>query len=78
MGDATNIVKSDDPAVGLIPAYQVLDWSSALRLGKYNFKFGVNNLADKTYFTVCTNEYPCPGLSPFIGRSFYLGFGARV
>lgn len=75
--DASNAVKSDDPAVGLIPAYQVLDWSSALHLGKYNFKFGVNNLADKRYFTVRTNEYPGPGIIPAIGRSFYIGFGAR-
>lgn len=76
-GDATNTLKSDDPAVGLIPAYQVLDWSSAIHLGKYNFKFGVNNLADKRYFTVRTNEYPGPGIIPAIGRSFYLGLGAK-
>jgi Fe(3+) dicitrate transport protein len=76
-GDATNAVQSPDPAVGLIPAFQVLDWSSAIHLGKYNFKFGVNNLADKRYFTVRTNEYPGPGIIPAIGRSFYIGFGAK-
>ncbi len=76
-GDATNTEKSDDPAVGLIPAYQVLDWSSAVHLGKYNFKFGINNLADARYFTVRTNEYPGPGIIPAIGRSFYFGFGAK-
>jgi len=76
-GDATNIVSSSDPAVGLIPAYQVLDWSAALHFGKYNFKFGINNLADHRYFTVRTNEYPGPGIIPAIGRSFYVGFGAR-
>jgi len=73
-GDATNAVLSTDPAVGLIPAYQVLDWSSSLHLGKYNFKFGVNNLADARYFTLRTDG---PGIIPAIGRSFYLGFGAR-
>jgi Fe(3+) dicitrate transport protein len=76
-GDATNTVHSDDPAVGLIPAYQVLDWSASLHLDRYNIKFGVNNLADKRYFTVRTNEYPGPGIIPAIGRSFYVGFGAR-
>ncbi|MBD1364516.1 carboxypeptidase-like regulatory domain-containing protein [Mucilaginibacter sp. ZT4R22] len=76
-GDATNTVRSDDPALGLIPAYQVLDWSSSLRLGTYNFKFGINNLADARYFTVRTNEYPGPGIIPAIGRSFYVGFGAK-
>src|SRR5205807_1499636 len=29
-GDATNTVSITDPAVGLIPAYQVLDWSSSV------------------------------------------------
>jgi len=76
-GNATNTINSDDPAVGLIPAYQVLDWSSSIHLGKYNFKLGVNNLADKRYFTVRTNEYPGPGIIPAIGRSFYFGFGAK-
>jgi Fe(3+) dicitrate transport protein len=76
-GDATNTFQSDDPAVGLIPAYRVLDWSSSLRLRNYNFKFGVTNLADARYFTVRTNEYPGPGIIPAIGRSFYIGFGAK-
>ncbi|HEY8780095.1 MAG TPA: TonB-dependent receptor [Mucilaginibacter sp.] len=76
-GDATNTVRSDDPAVGIIPAYQVLDWSSAIHIGKYNFKFGINNLADAKYFTLRTNEYPGPGIIPAIGRSFYFGFGAK-
>jgi Fe(3+) dicitrate transport protein len=75
--DATNTVHSNDPAVGLIPAYKVLDWSASLYLNRYNFKFGINNLADKRYFTVRTNEYPGPGIIPAIGRSFYVGFGAR-
>jgi Fe(3+) dicitrate transport protein len=75
--DATNTVSSDDPAVGVIPAYQVLDWSASLHLNRYNIKFGVNNLADKRYFTVRTNEYPGPGIIPAIGRSFYVGFGAK-
>jgi len=74
--DATNTVSSNDPAVGLIPAYQVLDWSSSIHLGKYNFKLGINNVADKRYFTLRTDEYPGPGIIPAIGRSFYVGFGA--
>jgi len=75
--DATNTESGEDPAVGLIPAYRVLDWSSSVHLGKYNLKFGINNLADARYFTVRTNEYPGPGIIPAIGRSFYFGFGAR-
>lgn len=76
-GDASNAVKSDDPAVGLIPAYQVLDWSSTLKINRYNIKFSVNNLADKRYFTLRTSEYPGPGIIPAIGRSFAVGLGVR-
>jgi Fe(3+) dicitrate transport protein len=75
--DATNALSSPDPAVGLIPAYRVLDWSGKLTLNRYNLKFGVNNLADKRYFTIRTNEYPGPGIIPAIGRSFYFGIGAK-
>ncbi len=76
-GDATNQISgTDDPAVGLIPAYSLLDWSGSLKINKYNLKFGVNNLTDKQYFTKRTDEYPGPGIIPSIGRSFYVGIGA--
>ncbi|HEK21332.1 TonB-dependent receptor [Mucilaginibacter sp.] len=75
--DATNALSSPDPAVGLIRAYQVLDCSGKLTLNRYNLKLGVNNLADKRYFTIRTNEYPGPGIIPAIGRSFYFGIGAK-
>jgi Fe(3+) dicitrate transport protein len=77
-GDANNTVSSEDAIVGVIPAYTVLDWSASLRLpDNWNIKFGVNNLADKRYFTLRTDEYPGPGIIPSIGRSFYVSFGAR-
>ena len=37
----------------------------------------VNNIADKKYFTLRTDEYPGPGIIPSNGRSFYLGITAR-
>lgn len=77
-GDANNTILSDDAIAGVIPAYTVLDWSASVRLkDNWNIKFGVNNLADKRYFTLRTNEYPGPGIIPAIGRSFYVSFGAR-
>ena len=76
-GDANNTVSSTDAIVGIIPAYTVLDWSATLRLkGGWNVKAGVNNLTDKRYFTLRTDEYPGPGIIPAIGRSAYVSFGA--
>ncbi len=75
--DANNTVRSSDAAIGLIPAYRVMDWSSSLKIKRYNIKFGINNFADAKYFTKRTDEYPGPGIIPSIGRSFYIGVGAK-
>jgi len=75
--DANNTRFSPDAAVGVIPAYQVMDWSASLKIKNYNLKFGVNNLADKRYFTMRTDEYPGPGIITSVARNFYFGLGAR-
>ena len=76
--DANNTtIESADAEVGVIPAYTIMDWSASLRIKNYNIKAGVNNLADAHYFTFRTIEYPGPGIIPSIGRTFYIGFGAR-
>ena len=75
--DANNTVSSDDAIVGLIPAYQVMDWSTTVKIKKCTVKFGVSNLADTKYFNLRTDEYPGPGIIPAQGRSIYVGFGAK-
>ena len=63
---------------GLIPAYQVMDWSATYRfLKRYSLKVGVNNLSDSRYFTRRTGGYPGPGLIPGEGRSFYVTVGVK-
>lgn len=77
-GDASNSkTPSADAVAGIIPAYSVMDWSSMVHIRNYNIKFGINNLADHRYFTLRTGEYPGPGIIPSIGRSIYLGIGAK-
>ena len=72
-GDANNTIRSDDAVVGRIPAYTVLDWSGTVRVGdRWRIQAGLNNLADRKYFTRRTDEYPGPGIIPAIGRSGYL------
>ena len=76
-GDASNSITSEDPIVGYIPAYTILDLSGTYKIKNYAIKLGANNLADKSYFTRRTDEYPGPGIIPSIGRSIYLGFSAK-
>jgi Fe(3+) dicitrate transport protein len=76
-GDANNTEKSNDAIIGVIPAYQVMDMSATYKLGNFSIKGGLNNITDERYFTKRTDEYPGPGIIPSIGRTFYLGFGAK-
>lgn len=76
-GDATNAKMSSDPVAGYIPAYTVLDASFTYRLNKFSIKAGMNNIADKKYFTLRADEYPGPGIIPSIGRNFYVGISAK-
>lgn len=76
-GDATNAKLSSDPVAGYIPAYTVFDGSVTYRVKRYSFKAGMNNIANKNYFTLRADEYPGPGIIPSIGRSFYVGVSAK-
>ncbi len=77
--DAANTVYSaTDATVGIIPSYCVMDLSATYKfLKRFNIKAGLNNLANKKYFSLRTDEYPGPGIIPSQGRSFYVGIGAR-
>lgn len=76
-GDASNVKTSEDPVAGYIPSYTVLDCSATYKINNYSIKAGVNNIANKAYFTRRTDEYPGPGIIPAVGRSFYVGFTAK-
>jgi Fe(3+) dicitrate transport protein len=76
-GDATNTKISSDPVAGYIPAYTVLDAGVTYKVKRYSLKAGMNNIADKKYFTLRADEYPGPGIIPSIGRSFYVGISAK-
>ncbi len=64
---------SPNGLVGIIPSYSVVDISLAYKISKFELRFGVNNLTDKTYSTMRTDEYPGPGIIPSIGRMVYAG-----
>lgn len=76
-GDADNTVRSEDAVVGLVPAYTVMDLSATLAIGRmWRLQGGMNNLADRRYFTRRTDEYPGPGILPSAGRSVYVSLRA--
>ncbi len=75
-GDAGNTVYAVDGLVGKIPAYDLIDISASYKIKRYKFQLGLNNLADKQYFTLRTGEYPGPGIIPSTGRMIYAGISA--
>ena len=77
-GDPADTKFSPDGLVGLIPSYSVIDISAAYKISNYEFSLGVNNLTDKKYFTMRTDEYPGPGIIPSIGRMIYAGISLDI
>jgi len=78
--DANNTVSpTPNGQTGLIPAYQVMDLSASLKLGRrFSFRAGVNNLTDERYFTRRAGGYPGPGLLPADGRNGYMTVGVKL
>ena len=77
--DATNTKYNELGATGLVPSYQVWDFSFNWKvLTHYSVSGGVNNLTNKKYFTRRINMYPGPGILPADGRSFYLSLGIKL
>ena len=60
---------SPNGAVGLVPAYTVVDVNAAVQAtGWLRIRAGVNNLLDRQYFTKRPEFYPGPGIWPSDGR----------
>lgn len=74
--DATNapqdVLDNQRGIEGSIPAYKVMDFSAAYRLGRWRLEAGVNNLLNETYFTRRATGYPGPGIIPAEPRSVYM------
>lgn len=58
-------------AVGLVPAYGLLDISSTIRISRnFEIRVNVNNVTNKKYFTKRPMFYPGPGIWPSEGTGF--------
>jgi len=78
--DALNTVEPPvTGAVGLVPAYGLLDLSTGLRVFKgLDMKINLNNALDKQYFTKRPSFYPGPGIWPSEGRNVNVSFIVRI
>jgi Fe(3+) dicitrate transport protein len=65
-------------AVGLVPAYGLLDLNASYRLRNLMFRLSLNNLTDEQYFTKRPSFYPGPGVWPSDGRSVVLTVGVKI
>jgi Fe(3+) dicitrate transport protein len=70
--DATNAILTSTAVEGIIPSYQVADFSMAYKYKRYTFEASVNNLFNQMYYTRRAEGYPGPGIIPSDGRGFFL------
>ncbi len=70
---------SANGAVGLVPAYGLLDFNSTFNVSKnLTFKLNLNNATDKQYLTKRPSFYPGPGVWSSDGRSWSASISLKV
>lgn len=73
------ITPSPSGAVGIVPAYGLLDFNSSFLVYKnVKLRLNVNNITDKQYFTKRPSFYPGPGVWPSDGRSMNISLGFKL
>jgi Fe(3+) dicitrate transport protein len=79
--DALNTVQplKSTGAVGIVPAYGILDMNAAFRFSKnLEARINVSNITNKQYFTKRPLFYPGPGVWPSDGRNISMSFVIRI
>ncbi|MEK9612687.1 MAG: TonB-dependent receptor [Flavobacteriaceae bacterium] len=71
--DSSNAVNGNiSGLIGVIPTYEILDFSSSFLFNHFKIEAGINNLLNARYFTRRATGYPGPGIIPAAPRTFYL------
>ena len=71
--DSSNAISSNlSGVIGMIPEYDIIDFSIAYKLKKFKIELGANNLLNNFYFTRRATGYPGPGIIPSPPRNYYL------
>ncbi len=65
-------------AVGLVPAYGLLDFNASYRIRNVVVRLSMNNMTNAHYFTKRPTFYPGPGIWPSDGRSVVLTVGVKI
>jgi Fe(3+) dicitrate transport protein len=78
--DAINTVApSANAQLGIIPAYSLMDLNLAYSFNRQLvIRSGINNVADRKYFTRRTGGLPGPGAIPADGRVFYFSLVKKL
>ncbi|MBV9987792.1 MAG: TonB-dependent receptor, partial [Chitinophagaceae bacterium] len=79
--DALNTVNPSPGtgAVGLVPAYGLLDLNAGFRFSRHvECRFNLSNLLDRQYFTKRPMFYPGPGVWSSDGRNFTASLAVRI
>jgi Fe(3+) dicitrate transport protein len=78
--DAENSLVSSQKAItGLIPSYEIMDFSIKYNTkNKWQFSGGVNNIFNKLYFTRRATGYPGPGIIPSPNRNYFLSIQKTI
>lgn len=70
--DSSNSISSNlSGVIGLIPAYDILDFSANYSFKAFRIETGINNILDNYYFTRRATGYPGPGIIPSPPRNYY-------
>ncbi|HTB25543.1 MAG TPA: TonB-dependent receptor [Puia sp.] len=79
-GDATNATTPSNNGInGLVPAYNVMDFTAYYKLSRLFLLSGtINNLSNNTYYTRRADSYPGPGIIPADARGFYLTLEVKL
>ena len=71
--DSSNAILSNlSGVIGLIPSYDIMDFSISQKFKKFKLEMGINNVLNSYYFTRRATGYPGPGIIPSPPRNFYL------
>ncbi len=76
--DASNARRTATAIEGLIPAYQVIDFSARYEWKFLSLEMSINNLLNEQYFTRRAEFYPGPGIIPSDGRGFYVTLQVKI
>ncbi len=76
--DASNSEFDPNAVSGLIPVYQVMDFSAKYSFNVLFIEANCNNLLNQSYFTRRASGYPGPGIIPADPRSFFVTLGVKI